>query len=136
MEPIGYVIGNNGVDELTMIANPRYADEIRLFDYVYYDQGDSRILAQVVDISRELYRVSDSLAPVVFNDGIKPVETILIKLLVIGKKAGDVLRLPEAPPPVSTPVYRASPDLVRSYLGLRGRLCIGYLSSLQTLRYA
>jgi len=72
MEPIGYVIGNNGVDELTMIANPRYADEIRLFDYVYYDQGDSRILAQVVDISRELYRVSDSLAPVVFNDGLSP----------------------------------------------------------------
>jgi Predicted ATPase len=134
MEPIGYVIGNNGVDELTMIANPRYADEIRLFDYVYYDQGDSRILAQVVDISRELYRVSDSLAPVVFNDGIKPVETILIKLLVIGKKAGDVLRLPEAPPPVSTPVYRANPDLVRSYLGLRGRLCIGYLSSLQDVK--
>ncbi len=134
MEPVGYVIGNNGVDELIMIANPKYVDGIKLFDYVYYEHGDSRVLAQVIEINRELYRVSESLAPVVFNDGVKPVETVLIKLLIIGKKTGDLLRLPEAPPPVSTPVYLADPELVKSYLGLRGRLCIGYLASMQDVK--
>ncbi|MGC9227032.1 helicase HerA domain-containing protein [Caldivirga sp.] len=134
MEPVGYIIGNNGVDELTVIANPRHADDIKLFDYVYYNHGDAKVLAQVTGINRELYRVSDSLAPVVFNDGVKPVETVLVKLLIIGKKTGDLLKLPEAPPPVSTPVYQADPELVKSYLGLRGRLCIGYLASMQDVK--
>lgn len=134
MEPIGYVVGNSGVDELRVVVNPKHANEVKLFDYVYYNDADSKVLAQVIDINRELYKVSDSLAPIIFNGEVKPIETVTVKLLVIGERGGDMLKLPEAPPPVSTPVYKASPDLVKSYLGLRGRLCIGHLMGMQDVK--
>lgn len=128
---IGYVVGNRGIEEVTIVMGPEHVNDIRLFDYVVYEYGDYRVLAQIVDITRSLYTIGSSIAPNVFSSGIRPLETILAKLLVIGRRSGGTLKLPDTPPPVGTPVYKASPEVVKAYLGLKGSLCIGRLLALK-----
>ncbi len=60
------------------------------------------------------------------------IETIIATVMLLGgyKDSGG-LKLPRSPPPpVGTPVKLADPpQLIKEYLGLRGRLCVGYLAS-------
>ena len=131
IEPTGYIVSNSGVEYLTAILDPQHVDKVRLFDYYYYEFKGSRVLVQVVDITRDVYRIGNELAPVVFRRGIRPIEVPLARLMVIGQLGDKGLKLPEAPPPISTPIYRASPDLVKQHISLGGRLHIGVLRGLE-----
>ena len=129
-DEIGFIIGNIGSSEVKVAIKTDQADKVQLFEYVTYRHLDKVVLGYIVNISREPYKIGEDLAADALSSdiGVSLIETIIATVILLGYKDSG-LRLPRTPPPIGTPVYHADPQLIRDYLGLKGKLCIGSLAS-------
>ncbi|GGP21148.1 ATPase [Thermocladium modestius] len=129
-DEIGYVVGNIGSSGVKVAIRTDMADKVQLFEYVSYRYLNNEVLGYVVNISREPYKIGEDLAADALSSavGVQLIETIIATVMLLGYKDSG-LKLPRSPPPVGTPVKLADPQLIKEYLGLRGRLCVGYLAS-------
>ncbi len=112
------------------------------YDYVYIPIRDVidgkevsvRVLGQVLWVKREPYRVgSDGYIADIFGDVPRDsiVEVIQARVMILGYKYEGKIYMPRTTPSVGTPVYLASTDLIKEFLGVNAEraLCIGKLAT-------